>query len=211
MKNPLTSQGCIVVTVPCGEINCLKFLTVILMALGAEEHNWEHTNGEFCCIVVAPHVCSSHHNPAGLSPTGHLGNGCVDLIMVRKQSVYQRAKLLLHHKTVTPTIIVKRVKEFKFRELTGNFTLSRRSPLEGDETGYQMPPASASIIDEDEMTNHRAGQERAQSAPVDQISPALPERSATLKHSSVGPDLFGSLGAWNVDGDELQYSDLDVR
>ena len=74
-----------------------------------------------------------------------------------------------------------------------------------------MPPASASIVDEDEMTNHRAGQERAHSAPADQISAALPERPATLKHRSVGPDLFGSLGAWNVDGDELQYSDLDVR
>lgn len=183
------------------------------MVLGAEEHSWEHTNGEFCCIVVAPHVCSSHHNPAGISPTGHLGNGCVDLIMVKKQSVYQRAKLLLHHKTVTPTIIVKRVKEFKFRDLTTNtFTSSQQVPVESDDTGYQMPPASASlIIDEDELTNHRAGQERAHSAPADQISPALPERSATLKHRSTGPEFFGPLGAWNVDGDELQYSDLDVR
>ena len=181
------------------------------MVLGAEEHNWEHANGEFCCIVVAPHVCSSHHNPAGISPTGHLGNGCVDLIMVKKQSVYQRAKLLLHHKTVTPTITVKRVKEFKFRELT-TFPSSQQSALENDDTGYQMPAASASlIIDEDEMTNHRAGQERAHSAPADQIAPALPERSATLKHRSVGPEPFGSLGAWNVDGDELQYCDLDVR
>ena len=180
------------------------------MFLGAEEHNWVHTNGEFCCVVVAPHVCSSHHNPAGISPTGHLGNGCVDLIMVKKQSVYQKAKLLLHHKTVTPTIIVKRVKEFKFRELTNTFTSSRRSP-ENNDSGYQIPPASASMIDEDEMTNHRAGQERAHSAPADEISPPLPERSATMKHRSAGPDLFGSLGAWNVDGDELQYSDLDVR
>ena len=130
--------------------------------------------------------------------------------MVRKQSVYQRAKLLLHHKTVTPTIIVKRVKEFKFRELTNNFSPLRRSP-ENDDTGYPMPPASASIIDEDEMTNHRAGQERAQSLPADENSFPVPERSATMKHRSAGPDLFGSLGAWNVDGDELQYSDLDVR
>ena len=131
--------------------------------------------------------------------------------MVKKQSVYQRAKFLLHHKTVTPTITVKRVKEFKFRDLT-SFPSSQQSALENDETGYQMPPASASlIIDEDEMTNHRAGQERAHSAPADQISPALPERSATLKHRSVDPEPFGSLGAWNVDGDELQYCDLDVR
>jgi len=181
------------------------------MILGAEEHNWEHIDGEFCCIVVAPHICSSHHNPAGISPTGHLGNGCVDLIMVKKQSVYQRAKLLLHHKTVKPTIIVKRVKEFKFRELNNSFTSSRLSPSENDDSTCQMPSASASIIDEDEMTNHRAGQERAQSVPVDQIAPQLPERPATMKYRSAGPDLFGSLGAWNVDGDELQYSDLDVR
>ena len=182
------------------------------MVVGAEEHSWEHTSGEFCCIVAAPHVCSSHHNPAGISPTGHLGNGCVDLIMVRKQSVYQRAKLLLHHKTVTPTIIVKRVREFKFRELTDGFNSSQHLPLESDDIRYQMPPASASIIiDEDELTNHRAGQERAHSAPADQIAPALPERSSTLKNRSLGPDVFGSLGAWNVDGDELQYSDLDVR
>lgn len=147
----------------------------------------------------------------GLSPTGHLGNGCVDLIMVKKQSVYQKAKLLLHHKTVTPTIIVKRVKEFKFRELSHSFTTSYRSPSESNDSGYQMPLASCSIIDEDELTNHRAGQERAQSAPADQISAQLADRSSTMKHRSAGPDMFGSIGAWNVDGDELQYSDLDVR
>lgn len=179
---------------------------------GPEEHKWEHANGEFCCIVVAPHVCASYQNPAGISPSGHLGNGCVDLIMVKKQSIYQRAKLFLqHNKTATPTVTVKRVTEFKFRELASGADLSRRSPVRNDTSDYQMPTASSSIIDDDELTNRRAGQERASSAPVDLLGPPLPERPATLKHSSVGADLFGSLGAWNVDGDELQYSNLDVR
>ena len=178
---------------------------------GAEEHNWEHANGEFCCIVVAPHVCASYHNSAGISPYGHLGNGCVDLIMVKKQSIYQRAKLFLHHKTATPTVTVKRVTEFKFRELASGVDISRRSPVRNDSNDYQMPTASSSIIDDDELTNRRAGQERASSAPVDLLGPPLPERPATMKHGSVGADLFGSLGAWNVDGDELQYSNLDVR
>jgi len=161
---------------------------------------------------VAPHSCASYHNSAGISPYGHLGNGCVDLIMVKKQSIYQRAKLFLHHKTATPTVTVKRVTEFKFRELASSADISRRLPVRNDSSEYQMPTASSSIIDDDELTNRRAGQERASSAPVDLLSPPpLPERPATMKHGSVGADLFGSLGAWNVDGDELQYSNIDVR
>ena len=42
--------------------------------------------GKFHSITVAPHLCASSRHPLGVSPDGHFGDGCIEIIAKRSAS-----------------------------------------------------------------------------------------------------------------------------
>ncbi|XP_033115010.1 ceramide kinase-like isoform X2 [Anneissia japonica] len=96
------------------------------IALDQPDHdNWKSIKGEFMYVNAALVSGMCDKSPTGVSPAAHLGNGCVDLIIVRKCS---RINYLRHLMRLSSSanhfdfnfVEVKRVKKFKFRPLTPN-------------------------------------------------------------------------------------------
>ncbi|CAG5117023.1 unnamed protein product [Candidula unifasciata] len=85
---------------------------------------WHHVRGKFSAITVVNISCRSHLSPQGLSPSSHLGDGCIDLILVQDCSRLQ----YLRHMIRIPNrksdqfdfdfIQVYRVKEFSFQPVS---------------------------------------------------------------------------------------------
>ena len=65
---------------------------------GVDEHQWKTLAGQFSSIMACPHMCSSRQAPKGMSPWGHLGNGCADLIMLTRCSKMNHAKWLIRQR-----------------------------------------------------------------------------------------------------------------
>ena len=62
-----------------------KIKTLLLNPIDPKT-GWKTVRGEFICVNAAlvAGICSK--TPHGVSPTAHLGNGCVDLVLVKKCS-----------------------------------------------------------------------------------------------------------------------------
>eukprot|EP00731_Ephydatia_muelleri_P001820 Em0001g1820a len=98
-----------------------------------DEREWRTVRGLFCSVVACPHVCCVHHAPHGLSPWGHLGDGCTDLILVTRCSKVQQFRWILRQRKgesqfELSQVRILRVKEFKFREIL--------RPLMNDQSEY---------------------------------------------------------------------------
>ncbi|PIK37166.1 putative ceramide kinase [Apostichopus japonicus] len=82
-------------------------------------NQWEMKHGEFNAINAAILSCTSLKAPGGL-PAAHLGNGCVDLVLVKRCSRLQYLRYLLRislngNPLDLDYVEVHRVKAFKFQ------------------------------------------------------------------------------------------------
>eukprot|EP00731_Ephydatia_muelleri_P001824 Em0001g1824a len=151
-----------------------------------DEREWRTVRGLFCSVVACPHVCCVHHAPHGLSPWGHLGDGCTDLILVTRCSKVQQFRWILRQRKgesqfELSQVRILRVKEFKFREIL--------RPLMNDQSEYVEE-----MIDEDELTNNRLGGGGAHAAEACDLREMLEPASH-----------------WSIDGDLLNCNDIEVR
>ena len=62
------------------------------------DSSWKSLTGLFSCVVACPHTCCSQQAPNGLSPWAHQGNGCTDLIIVRRCTRLQLARWMLRQR-----------------------------------------------------------------------------------------------------------------
>ena len=78
---------------------------------GVDDRQWKTVSGEFTSIVSCPNVCYTVQAPHGMSPYGHLGNGCTDLILLQKCSTMAHAKWLMKQRWGASQVCVEREKE----------------------------------------------------------------------------------------------------
>ncbi|KAH9487790.1 hypothetical protein Btru_068344 [Bulinus truncatus] len=85
---------------------------------------WHHVKGRFSAINLVTISCRCDLSPLGMSPSSHLGDGCMDLILIHDCS---RLQYLRHLARIPDTkadqfdfsfIQVYRVKEFSFKPIT---------------------------------------------------------------------------------------------
>jgi len=84
---------------------------------------WRSIKGRFISVIGANISCACAKSPEGLSPSAHLADGCLDLVLVKHTS---RLQYLRHMIRITSKadqfnfdfVEVHRVREFYFRPLT---------------------------------------------------------------------------------------------
>jgi len=93
-----------------------------------KKENWQSTCGKFISVIGANMSCRCARSSTGISPTAHIGDGHIDLILIRKTT---RAKYLQHLIKVTDKtheqfdfnfIETHRVKEFSFTPMSGRLS-----------------------------------------------------------------------------------------
>ncbi|XP_060571680.1 ceramide kinase-like isoform X2 [Ruditapes philippinarum] len=87
------------------------------------EGEWQTVIGKFVAVNMVTMSCSCDLSPAGMSPYCHLGDGCMDLILVQDCSRIDFLKFLMRtakgeERHQLDFIQMHRVKEFTFRPLT---------------------------------------------------------------------------------------------
>ena len=63
------------------------------MYLLDDEENWKSIQGRFISVIGTNISCKCARTPTGMSPHAHIGDGHIDLVLIRKAS---RAKYLHH-------------------------------------------------------------------------------------------------------------------
>ncbi|XP_071960442.1 ceramide kinase-like isoform X2 [Antedon mediterranea] len=147
-----------------------------------ETDHWNSIKGEYMYVNAALVSGMCDKSPTGVSPAAHLGNGCVDLIVVRKCS---RLNYLRHLMRLSSSanhfdfnfVEVHRVKKFKFR------------PLTPDETSIPAYSATMDSLDLDSGLFRRSSG-----------SYNLPRSTSTISSSS-----------WNIDGEINRLPAIDVN
>ncbi|XP_071810524.1 ceramide kinase-like [Asterias amurensis] len=93
-----------------------------LQEVKQEKEVWKKVTGNFCAINAALVSGCNRLSPTGIAPSSHLGNGCLDLLLVHKCS---RINFLRHLNRLGSSgnhfnfdfVEVHRVKEFNFKSL----------------------------------------------------------------------------------------------
>ncbi|XP_035902299.1 ceramide kinase [Anopheles stephensi] len=112
---------------------------------GAEPDDTEPlvVRGKFLMVSGANISCSCERSPQGFSPFCHLGDGLLDLVLVRHTSMLNNLRLLLTMTSKTkklselPFVEVYRTKEFRF-------TANGQQQQQGDTNGGEVAPALSS-------------------------------------------------------------------
>ena len=84
---------------------------------------WVTVRGKFFMVNGANLACACSRSPMGFSPHCHVGDGCVDVILVRHTSLLNNIRMLLRlsskEKNVydLPFVEVYRAREFTFRAM----------------------------------------------------------------------------------------------
>ncbi|XP_034941938.1 ceramide kinase [Chelonus insularis] len=82
---------------------------------------WLTVRGKFFMVNGANVSCACSRSPQGFSPHCHIGDGCIDVILVRHTSLFNNIRMLLRlsskNKTLydLPFVEVYRAREFTFR------------------------------------------------------------------------------------------------
>ncbi|XP_039959609.1 ceramide kinase [Bactrocera tryoni] len=90
------------------------------------ESEWKTINGEFFMISGANITCACTRSPKGVAPYSHLGDGYLDLVLVRKTSLLNNVRLLLNLTDRSgdirnlPFVETYRTKKFCFRSPNAN-------------------------------------------------------------------------------------------
>ncbi|XP_017082280.1 ceramide kinase [Drosophila eugracilis] len=86
---------------------------------------WKVVRGNFFMICGANITCACARSPNGISRYSHLGDGCLDLILVKKTSLLNNVRFLLNTAGRSgdirnlPFVEVYRTREFQFRTFSG--------------------------------------------------------------------------------------------
>lgn len=56
---------------------------------------WQTVDGRFISVIAANMSCACAKSPEGLSPSAHLADGCMDLILVKHTSRFQYLRHML--------------------------------------------------------------------------------------------------------------------
>ncbi|EDW84746.1 uncharacterized protein Dwil_GK14278 [Drosophila willistoni] len=92
--------------------------------LNSPEHQWKTIKGNFFMICGANITCACSRSPNGISRYSHLGDGCLDLILVKKTSLINNVRFLLNTAgrggdiRNLPFVEVYRTRKFQFRTLS---------------------------------------------------------------------------------------------
>lgn len=70
----------------------LDIQSLFLIILG-ETPGWHSITGRFISVMGATNCCANKKAPEGISPSAHLADGCIDLVVVRHTS---RSRYLHH-------------------------------------------------------------------------------------------------------------------
>ncbi|KAM0727928.1 Ceramide kinase [Formica fusca] len=104
--------------------NCSRCLQHMHNSIPDEEiARWVTVSGKFFMVNGANVSCACSRSPMGFSPHCHIGDGCVDVILIRHTSLINNVRLLLRlsskRKTLyeLPFVEVYRAREFTFRSL----------------------------------------------------------------------------------------------
>lgn len=62
---------------------------LIVLFLSAETAGWHNTTGRFISVIGATNCCANNKTPEGVSPSAHLADGFIDLVVVRHTSRVQ--------------------------------------------------------------------------------------------------------------------------
>ncbi|XP_076243330.1 ceramide kinase [Calliopsis andreniformis] len=115
--HPATSTRCIK--------NCSRCLQHMHNSIPDKEiSRWVTVRGKFFMVSGANLACACARSPMGFSPHCHVGDGCVDIILVRHTSLLNNIRILLRlsskEKNVydLPFVEVYRAREFTFRALS---------------------------------------------------------------------------------------------
>jgi ceramide kinase len=90
-----------------------------------DQEEYKRVTGKFTMINCANISCACDRSPSGFSPTCHLGDGYIHLILVRHGSIWQNVRLLLRlgagKKEIAeyPFVEVHRTKKIYFKAITG--------------------------------------------------------------------------------------------
>ncbi|XP_028398134.1 ceramide kinase-like [Dendronephthya gigantea] len=149
-----------------------------------ETSGWHSITGRFISVMGATNCCANKKSPEGISPSAHLADGCIDLVVVRHTS---RVRYLHHMIRLAGRadhmdfdfVEVHRVKEFSFRPVS-----SAVSEDDESETGASSSrqECGGELTRRTQRTQRR-GKERSQS-----------------RHS-----------VWNVDGEIIDEPAIHVR
>lgn len=170
---------------------------------------WKTITGQFSSVMACLHTCCGVQAPHGVSPYGHIGNGCTDLVMLTRCSAFDHAKWLLKQRRKSssqftlPNVHIRRVKEFRFREILQPVTLatSSRSSSDPEDTDARSIDnlISTSEPDDDEITNSRAGARLQQQQQQPQHGQSAASATAgggamATGAAATGADRHGSIG-----------------
>nr|XP_031847729.1 ceramide kinase isoform X3 [Nomia melanderi] len=104
--------------------NCSRCLQHMHNSVPDKEiSRWVTVRGKFFMVNGANLACACSRSPMGFSPHCHVGDGCVDVILVRHTSLFNNIRMLLRlsskQKTLydLPFVEVYRAREFTFRAM----------------------------------------------------------------------------------------------
>ncbi|XP_046985114.1 ceramide kinase [Schistocerca americana] len=87
---------------------------------------WKTFRGKFFMVNCANVSCACQRSPNGMSPYCHIGDGCVDVVMVKHSNLFNNLRLLLRMTSKAnnvfdlPFVEVHRAREFSFKPLADN-------------------------------------------------------------------------------------------
>ncbi|KAL8566237.1 hypothetical protein ACOMHN_046738 [Nucella lapillus] len=162
------------------------------------EH-WQKVKGKFIAINAVSVSCRCGLSPEGMSPFTHLGDGCIDLILVSDCSRFNYFRHLIRipkHNTNQfdfSFIKVFRVREFQFQPAP---SMEEGCAENGEGVVEALPEPSGSIC----------GQQSSGSRPSPSLSGGSGSSSGRLmKHSP------SQNSVWNCDGELLEHPHLHIQ
>ncbi|EDX11707.1 ceramide kinase [Drosophila simulans] len=114
---------------------------------------WKVVRGNFFMICGANITCACARSPNGISRYSHLGDGCLDLILVKKTSLLNNVRFLLNTAGRSgdirnlPFVEVYRTREFRFRTFSAS------------EEDYSLAGSCQPITPPEEMAAHSSSTE----------------------------------------------------
>ncbi|XP_065178081.1 ceramide kinase-like [Sycon ciliatum] len=190
---------------------------------------WQSLEGRFSSVVACLSACASPRSKAGLSPSAHFGDGCLDLLIVRHGSRLNTLRQLVRvarqgSPLTLPFVEVRRCKEIQFRpilppdledglrtrsEASSVLQLSRSSSdnrlAANGRSGHSLSTGGNTVADASSttgLTETNNGTPRTPEPPSPSEVVSSAERAARLRdHVSI----------WNVDGEIVSQAGIDVR
>ena len=71
-----------------------RYFKILIIYMYVEPSDWQSLSGEFCGVIGVTISASCSRSPHGVSPSAHLGDGCIDISLVKKCSRFDFLKLL---------------------------------------------------------------------------------------------------------------------